>query len=977
MRRRTTSTRTRILPRLVAAALLAAGCSDAVGPAPGGQRAPGRPAFATTAPTPISLDRQNASLGQTGTGLAAGFYPTNPQVGDAIVATFVWLGSTNIITSVTDRLSSGTAVGNSYTLADYVTAGGLSMATYVATNVGNFPSPNADQGSVLVVQANLSASVTGGLLLSSYRGVDQQAATGVGARSHGSGAASSTAIADPGSVSIGAGALVYGVTFANLGGVSPPPNAQNINTTSDGTSNTKFDGEYFPPAGSAGAADPRWTWSFNSASTWLATALVLNPPAVPPGPATRLTFTAQPTTTSAGAAISPPVRVAAQDGAGNTDGTFTGTITIALGTNPSGGTLTGTQSVNAVNGVATFSNLSIGTPGSGYTLQASASSLTGATSAAFNVRPQGVVLDRFDGTSGLSGGTRLVKGFNPTNPHVGDAIVATFFWTGSNQITAVTDHLTNSSFQLVGNTYHLVDLVSAGGMSMATYVATNVQNFPDAYSRPAQDSTLAVQADFASPLVDGGLLISAYSGVAPDFATAFGLHSSTSGSGTGTTTADPGAITVGAGALAYGTSVASLANVTVPTTPFKNITTQSDSKLNSSGDYAVPASAGAVDPQWTWFYNGSGTWLATVFALNAGNAPPPTGNLTVTTTTSGSSQPSGYTVAVDGGASQPIGTAGSVTFTNLSATSHTVTLSGVPGNCTVSGGTSQTVTVPAGGTATAGFTVSCTATTGNLTVTTTTSGSSQPSGYTVAVDGGAGQAIGTAGSVTFTNLSAGSHSVTLTNVASNCTVSGSNPRTVTVPSGGTATTTFSVSCTTPPGNLTVTTSTSGSSLPSGYTVAVDGGAGQAIGTNASVTFTTLSAGSHSVTLTNVASNCTVSGSNPQTVTVPSGGTATTTFSVSCTTPPTPPVVNAGSDQTVLLGLLYSENASFTDAGNDGPWSYTIDWGDGSSSGGSTSSQGTISAGHTYLLLGQYRITVTVTDSHGASGSSSKLLTVIL
>jgi hypothetical protein len=88
-------------------------------------------------------------------------------------------------------------------------------------------------------------------------------------------------------------------------------------------------------------------------------------------------------------------------------------------------------------------------------------------------------------------------------------------------------------------------------------------------------------------------------------------------------------------------------------------------------------------------------------------------------------------------------------------------------------------------------------------------------------------------------------------------------------------------------------------------------------------------------------------------------------------------VNAGSDQTVLLGLLYSENASFTDAGNDGPWSYTIDWGDGSSSGGSTSSQGTISAGHTYLLLGQYRITVTVTDSHGASGSSSKLLTVIL
>src|SRR2546427_7373466 len=38
-------------------------------------------------------------------------------------------------------------------------------------------------------------------------------------------------------------------------------------------------------------------------------------------------------------------------------------------------------------------------------------------------------------------------------------------------------------------------------------------------------------------------------------------------------------------------------------------------------------------------------------------------------------------------------------FRSLTATGHTVTLSGVPTNCTVSGGTSQTVTVPAGGTA--------------------------------------------------------------------------------------------------------------------------------------------------------------------------------------------------------------------------------------------------------------------------------------
>jgi hypothetical protein len=197
-----------------------------------------------------------------------------------------------------------------------------------------------------------------------------------------------------------------------------------------------------------------------------------------------------------------------------------------------------------------------------------------------------------------------------------------------------------------------------------------------------------------------------------------------------------------------------------------------------------------------------------------------------------------------------------------------------------------------------------------------------------------------------------------------------------VPSGGTAATTLSVSCTTPPGNLTVSTSTSGSSLPGGYTVTVDGSQSRSIGISSSVTYTNLSTGSHNVALANVPSNCTVSGSNPRSVSVPSSGTATTTFSVSCVTPNQPPSVNAGSDQNVLVGLLYSLSWSFSDPNNDGPWSYTINWGDGSSTSGSTSSQGSRSNGHTYILIGSYTIRVTVTDSHGASGSDTKVLTVV-
>src|SRR5439155_141384 len=73
------------------------------------------------------------------------------------------------------------------------------------------------------------------------------------------------------------------------------------------------------------------------------------------GSATQLVFTGQPSNTAAGAAITPAVQVTARDGQGNTATGFTGNVTVAIGTNPSGGTLAGTATVAAVSGVATFS----------------------------------------------------------------------------------------------------------------------------------------------------------------------------------------------------------------------------------------------------------------------------------------------------------------------------------------------------------------------------------------------------------------------------------------------------------------------------------------------------------------------------------------------------------------------------------------------------------------------------------------------
>jgi hypothetical protein len=157
-----------------------------------------------------------------------------------------------------------------------------------------------------------------------------------------------------------------------------------------------------------------------------------------------------------------------------------------------------------------------------------------------------------------------------------------------------------------------------------------------------------------------------------------------------------------------------------------------------------------------------------------------------------------YAITVDGGASQAIATNGKVTFTELYQGSHSIALSGVAGNCRVTGPNPRTVTVSAGRTVSTTFSSSCAPTgsgSGRLTVTTTATGSNlDPDGYTVTLDGSFSEPIATTnGRATFTGP-AGDHPVALSRVASNCTVSGVNPRTVTVPADGTATTTFSVTC---------------------------------------------------------------------------------------------------------------------------------------------------------------------------------------
>lgn len=98
----------------------------------------------------------------------------------------------------------------------------------------------------------------------------------------------------------------------------------------------------------------------------------------------HLAFNVQPSETVAGGIITPAVTVTILDGSNNAT-TSTANVTLAIGANPGGGTLGGTTTVAAINGTATFGDLTINKSGAGYTLLASSSSLFGATSNPFTI----------------------------------------------------------------------------------------------------------------------------------------------------------------------------------------------------------------------------------------------------------------------------------------------------------------------------------------------------------------------------------------------------------------------------------------------------------------------------------------------------------------------------------------------------------------------------------------------------------------
>ncbi len=159
---------------------------------------------------------------------------------------------------------------------------------------------------------------------------------------------------------------------------------------------------------SSPATHPRWRWVLAPACL---TAMLLSASALYAQTATALRFVQQPTDVDVGEQIDPPVTVEAVDAFGTRVTSFGTRIHVEILSNPGGGSLGGRKHDDPQDGLATFDNLTISEPGEGYTLRATASGVTSATSASFDVED-----DDDDGAE------RLAFGQQPLNAVAGAVI---------------------------------------------------------------------------------------------------------------------------------------------------------------------------------------------------------------------------------------------------------------------------------------------------------------------------------------------------------------------------------------------------------------------------------------------------------------------------------------------------------------------------------------------------------------------------
>ncbi len=237
------------------------------------------------------------------------------------------------------------------------------------------------------------------------------------------------------------------------------------------------------------------------------------------GLVSKLAFITGPSAAGTGVAIAPPMQVALEDAGGNVTAA-TNPVTIAIGNNPGGATLSGTVTRSAVAGVATFDDLVLDRTGTGYTLVASSGNTTPATSAAFNVAtgipPHFVIQSGVDAQTATVGIAVVVapsvQVLDATNKPM-SGVSVTFTASGAGVIAPTTPVVTNTSgiatltswtLGRVAGAQQLV--VSATGLANVTINATATAGAPVGFIVLQQPSNatagVAVSPAVKAQLVD-------------------------------------------------------------------------------------------------------------------------------------------------------------------------------------------------------------------------------------------------------------------------------------------------------------------------------------------------------------------------------------------------------------------------------------------------------------------------------------------
>jgi dipeptidyl aminopeptidase/acylaminoacyl peptidase len=269
-----------------------------------------------------------------------------------------------------------------------------------------------------------------------------------------------------------------------------------------------------------------------------------------------------------------------------------------------------------------------------------------------------------------------------------------------------------------------------------------------------------------------------------------------------------------------------------------------------------------------------------------------TGVIRTTLTTTGAEvDPDGYSLRIDSATMVPVAINASLMLNDLPIGERVLWLDGLASNCQLAGPNPRRVIVSGFRTAAVTFAVGCVQYTGAIQVSTATTGAElDPNGYTAtlhesASSPGSGQPIGLNGSVTFGRVHGGTHTVSLGEVARNCSIANPHPRIATVSPGATTVVTFAITCLAQ-GSLRLITTTSGIDLDAdGYSATIRGERSDTtanLATNGGVTVATLPPGEFRVALNGLSSNCGLGGTNPRAITVASGGTSEITFDIICT-----------------------------------------------------------------------------------------------